>query len=138
MELRSAGSPALCQHAALRTRARALSLFVDAVRAHLLEYDALFWWTSIFGTVAEKAAAAPRMTRATRLEAKIEAEIEAWLGAPDARPQPMRLDMDGAEAASSPPAATAVPSPSALKMPPTAAKMCSPGGHCVAGLKPDT
>ena len=57
-------------------------LFVDAVRLHLLEYDALFWWNSIFGTVAEKAAAAPRMTRATKLEAKIEAEIEAWLGAP--------------------------------------------------------
>ena len=86
-------------------------LFVDAVRLHLLEYDALFWWNSIFGTVAEKAAAAPRMTRAARLEAKIEAEIEAWLGAPDARPQPMRLDMDGAEAASPPPAATAVPTP---------------------------
>ena len=100
-------------------------LFVDAVRLHLLEYDALFWWNSIFGTVAEKAAAAPRMTRAARLEAKIEAEIEAWLGAPDARPQPMRLDMDGAEAASPPPAATAVPTPSALKMPPTAIRMCT-------------
>lgn len=102
--------------------------FMDKVRAHLLEYDALFWWHSIFGTVAEKAAAAPRMTRATKLEAKIEAEIEAWLGAPafqDARPQPTRLDMDGAEAASSPPAATAVPSPSALKMPPTVTKMCT-------------
>ena len=99
-------------------------LFVDAVRLHLLENDALFWWNSIFGTVAEKAAAAPRMTRAARLETKIEAEIEAWLGAPDARPQPMRLDMDGADA-SPPPSATAVPTPSALKMPPPAMKMCT-------------
>ena len=52
-------------------------LFVDAVRLHLLENDALFWWNSIFGTVAEKAAAAPRMTRAARLETKIEAEYYA-------------------------------------------------------------
>jgi hypothetical protein len=106
-------------------------LFVDALRAHLLKHDTIFWYLATFGTEAEKAAAAKRMARAIKLAAKIEIEIDAWLAPPlqDARPQPMRLDMDGAEAASPPPAA-AVPSPSALKMPPTAHKRPGFGRIC--------
>lgn len=102
-------------------------LFVDALQAHLLKHDTIFWYLATFGNEAEKAAAAKRMARAIKLAAKIENEIDAWLAPPlqDARPQPMRLDMDGAEAASPPPAAAAVPSPSALKMPPTAHKLCT-------------
>ena len=96
MAARTGGLPPMSSSALHQVNnAASCILFVDAVQAHLLECDALFWFHATFGTVAEKAAAAKRMTRATRLEAKIDAEIEAWLGAPslqDARKQKTRGD----------------------------------------------